>query len=201
MTKELAGHDGEVLTDEQLARLRDAQIQRLIDLKFHELREMSEDDYRASFPDILPQPDTYRGRFDIPLVVDPLIHTPQLTAAGIYGIDMHKLTNTVAVPRLPYTIWTSDVRKHRGRSHSDMMGQLAPDEVAGSLAEVVALYMQRPDLFIDFAVIAAGSRYHGFASPHIHTFEGNARIDPIFDISAFPNYGGLSRGAVINDEV
>lgn len=50
-----------------------AQIERLINLGFHAELGMSEDNYRASIPAFNPQPERFRGRFAIPVLVDPRV--------------------------------------------------------------------------------------------------------------------------------
>lgn len=205
---DLSASEGFPLQDERqnaaenLVAIREAQVQRLVDLEFHTLLGVSEGEYRASIPAILPQPEAYRGRFDVPVVVDPRIDLKaQLAAVGVREyVNTFNVVNTVDAPVSPYIMWTHDGQNYRGQLVHRVLNQLALDEVPATLQEVTALYLQDPKLFEDYGIIAAGSRYEDVSVPFLRTSNDTPRVDVILVDNIYPSWGSLSRGNKINTE-
>lgn len=189
-----------IITPENLDAILELQIQRLIELKFHEALGMTEEEYRSGIPSILPQPETYIGRFDIPLVVEPRIDfTKQHQAAGVTNhIRIEKFNNVTEVPSTPYTLWTHDANRYRLLSVKQTRSIFLPDEVGSPMVEVIALYLQYPEIFEDHGVNAAGSRYGDDYVPDLSTFDGGPKVDAHWIDDRYSSWGVLSRGNEIN---
>lgn len=187
---------------EDLATIHEKQINRLIELRLHQLLNMSEDEYRAGIPGMLPQPEEYRGQFDTPLLVDPRVALPELCQAVGIEYYNHDTSNRdlVAVPNRPYTMWTHDSMRYNGISVAmfSRMGHTSIREVPSTLHEVVALYIQYPEFFGSIAISAPGSRNNSNDVPYVGKVKSGAFI---YDTGLNANasiWGLLTRGEEIN---
>src|SRR3989344_9558986 len=54
-------------------KLWSSQVERLINLGFHAELGMTEDEYKSSMPAFQSQPPKFKGRFEIPLLIDPRV--------------------------------------------------------------------------------------------------------------------------------
>ena len=91
------------------------QINRFMMLDFHEELGMGRGEYFRSFPSFSEQPESYKERFDLPLLIDPRIFPKrQCRWAGILDhVDTDYVENTTIVPDNPYAIWTHDANPLR----------------------------------------------------------------------------------------
>lgn len=190
---------------EELALIHEKQISRLVGLRLHELLNMSEHEYRAGIPSMLPQPEEYRGQFDTPLLVDPRVALPELCQAVGIEYYNHDTSNRDldAVPNMPYTMWTHDATRHKGISVASLsrMGHSSIREVPSTLHEVVALYIHYPEFFRSIAISAPGSRNNSNDVPYVGELRSGAFIYGRGINAAASNWGLLTRGEQINVEV
>lgn len=175
-----------------LLQERDLQIDTYIHLGFHTVLGLSEEEYRASFPNLFPQPQEYKGFFDIPIWVDPRIPLETIyNRVGIqdwinYDPQMYvenpepgnqfmtpnrpiKIINTTDVPDTPYAAWSSDGRRFESQSVPSARRQFRNDEVGSPLVEVVALYLQYSGGFLQRGIDAPGSQTSMGQTPGLHT--------------------------------
>jgi hypothetical protein len=135
----------------EISKLRDAQIDRLIDLGFNERLGLSPEDYRKRFPGITPKPGGFAGRFDVFLVVegDPAIDLGfQNRAAGVTACPRcGELTTDGSLPGGPYYIWTHDGTRYMTMSIGAARETFGEDEVPCSQLEVTSLFIHYPELF------------------------------------------------------
>ncbi len=100
---------------EEGEKLWSFQVERSIKLGFHAELGMSEDDYRVTTPAFQPQFPRFKGRFDVPILVDPRvsaqrqlelyrIDTPNLTSSELAQISILE-RNKLKDPDKPYQIW------------------------------------------------------------------------------------------------
>ena len=92
------------------------QTQRFIDLGFHEELGLSEQEYLDSLPRFGLQPESFKGRFDIPLIVETKI--PVVRQCKLAGIDYYLEGLKVCdwpgdpqgyiTPEKPYFTWVQD---------------------------------------------------------------------------------------------
>ncbi len=181
--------------------IRDKQLERLERFGFHKELGQSCREYEEGFPQFLPQPEEYKARFDIPLVVEtriPLLRQHKLAGINEF-IDIDYVTNLTSVPSrhlipsgpmmlapLPQCKRTASARA------------LCPpdDEVGSPLVEVTALYLQRPDIFKDHGVDAPGSRLPWI--PSLRILNGKSWVDNRWPEDQNESWGALSRGKQIN---
>lgn len=73
------------------------QANRYIGLGAHNLLDLLKKDYISSLPKFEPQPETFKGRFDIPILVDPRIDPWELR----FRIGVHyrnETSNETGIP-------------------------------------------------------------------------------------------------------
>jgi hypothetical protein len=141
---------------QDMARIRDAQIDRLISLGFNRRLRLSPAEYRSRFPEVTPKPEGYAGRFDIFLMVeaDPSVDLKfQHQALGIVEfVDSEKLITKGYHPGSPYCIWTHDGKRYSTRSIAGALSSFPEDEVPCSQLEVTSLFTHFPGLFKGFGI-------------------------------------------------
>ena len=134
-----------------VSKLRDTQIDRLIELGFNKRLGLSPAAYRSRFPEITPRPAGYKGRFDLFLVIeaDPSAGLKyQHRELGIKEFtDSEKLITRGFQPRVPYCIWTHDGKRYDGKSIGKAMETFAEDEMPCSQLEVTSLFIHYSELF------------------------------------------------------
>lgn len=183
------------------------QVDRLVDLGFwaEVYPNLPEDEaktkYRADFT--LPesgavQPEAYKGRFDVLLVIDPRVelirqHARSKPKINEY-IDTGKITNETPVGNKPYIAWTHDANRYRQYSVDQAIAQFSDDEVGSPQVEVTSLYLHHPEFFKDHGVNASGSRSeYGFV-PCLYAFGGGPEVDADSSGGRGQDWGALSRG-------
>lgn len=135
---------------EQVKSPRNAQIERLLALGFHAELGMTEEQYVASMPSLQPQPERFKGRFDLPVLVDPRVSlSKQLRMHGVrtdlteaqlaqLSFAMLKSGNNI---QEPYYIWVEEAVTYIN------FGFLSWDEEPINAIEALALLRERPNLF------------------------------------------------------
>ena len=177
------------------------QVNRLIQLGFHKELGMSKEEYRAGFtlPAGASQPESYKGRFDALLVVEPrIVLARQHARAGIKEwINTDNIQNLTKFPDTPYAVWTHDGQKYRPFSVEKAIKRFATDEVGSPQIEVTALYLQHPEYFKNRGVDAAGSRGGGGGVPGLDTFVGGPGVRAPWIDRPGQGWGAGSRGKEI----
>lgn len=140
----------QIPTIREKEKLWKGQIERLLRLGFHAELGITEKQYVEGIPDFQAQPDRFRGRSNLPLLVDPrvsLIRQLQLhslltdlTQAQLTQLSLDMLKQNEGV-NTPYQIWVGYqyVYKH--------LKQLAWDEQPLNVIEGLALLRERPNMF------------------------------------------------------
>lgn len=185
----------------ELEEERSEQINQLIQRGFHTTLGLSKEEYAQSIPSFLPQLESYKDRFDIPLVVETRIPLSMQTKLARIDewIDPDRVKNLTHVPKGPYTIWTHEGSRHIGMHKKQAEGQFEHDEVGSPLVEVIALYIHYPDLFKAQGLDAPQSQGDLLTTPSIHTFHhGVPRVNSYGIHDKPERFGVLSRGSVIN---
>jgi len=146
-----------------LTRVRDAQVDRLIDLGFNKQMGLSPSAYRRRFPEILADPTEFDGRFGVFLVVEghsSLDLKFQHKAVGIIEfVDSDKLTTIGFQPETPYYIWTHDGKRYKTKSIGKAIESFSEDERPCSQIEVTSLFIHYPQHFKGCG-IDSGRTYH-----------------------------------------
>ncbi|GAA1857511.1 hypothetical protein GCM10009836_42150 [Pseudonocardia ailaonensis] len=137
--------------DGELAR----QAAGYVALGFHRELGLTEAEYVASLPRFAPQPPEYRGRLDVPLLVETRI--PWERQADLAGITRSVGTRTTTFvpiderhrePAGPYTAWFAwfGQRFPDPVAPDEARAELAADERGGSVLELVAQHVAHPVL-------------------------------------------------------
>lgn len=188
------------MNNEELERIWEAQTRKLIMLGFNDQLKLSEGTYKRKLPKFLPQPENYRGRFDIPLIVDPRISLKPLhKLIGLHStIQEENIVDVAIVPEVPYTIWTHDASRYRQHSVKDAIGHFQPDELPSPLIEVLSLYIHYPQFFEGYGVDATGSIYGRESVPSVGAMFGKPELHVGEIEHPDARWGALSRGKQIN---
>jgi len=115
---------------------------------------ITEKEYIASLPRIDPQPEQFKGRFDIPVIVDPRLHWSVqciLTAVFIMPnmeYKQGKIRNwgKWKTPEMPYISWMHDGQRNIDKSAEEVRRRLAFDERGTTLLEGLGLIIASPNI-------------------------------------------------------
>lgn len=190
--------ESKLVLSQTLEWLVSRQVNRFIELGFHSEVAQTEEEYRRylALPEGLTQPEAYKGRFDIPLVVEPRLSlTTTHCIAGITEyIKTGNIENLTPVPKTPYIAWTHDGTKYQPYSVEKALTLFAEDEVGSPQIEVTSLYLSHPEFFRGRGIDAAGSRHGGSRVPYLYTFHGRPGVRAGRVGNPDSLWGALSRG-------
>lgn len=177
-------------------------VDRFVELGLHEKLGKTEQDYRAEFvlPEGAGQPESYKGRFDIPVVVEPRVSLAFIhKRAGIREyIDTDKVRNLVECPTdYPYIIFTHQGYRYRPYSVDRALTLFEDDEIGAPQIEVSSLYLEHPEFFLGRGLDAAGSQYEDNEVPFFDTFYGKPKVIARKIDHEDYSWGALSRGKEI----
>jgi hypothetical protein len=179
-----------------------AQADRYVKLGFHRELDMSQEDYLASLPRFEPQPEAYKGRFDIPVLVETRI--PAVRQAKLAGLnyyleghnprDWEQDPKGYQTPQNPYTTWMQDGRINLDKSVEVVRTRLAEDERGATEWDGIALYIKSPQILkhhaIDLPGTSVGSAYAAFLS----LWRVGPEVDAFRVGLALPLFGSASGG-------
>jgi hypothetical protein len=116
-----------------------------------------------------PQPERFKGRFDIPVIVFGQIPVEdQAKLGGLnYGLkglivrDWEEDPRGYRTPKGTYITWMQDGGKNFNRSVEKVRYTLAPDERGATVYDGIGLYIARPNIltghYVDLPGTSAGS--------------------------------------------
>jgi hypothetical protein len=131
------------------------QVDAKLEAGFPAALRVSVDEYIASLPRPDPQPSEYRDRFDVPILVETRLSWQVQAALANVQLSNHSRRTMYRpvdarseTPGGPYWAWFSHwaQRFPEPVSPSDARAELGPDEVGGSVHELVALHLAHPEL-------------------------------------------------------
>lgn len=153
-----------ILLNQELER----QVNILVKLGFHKKLGMTKKAYRESlsFPGLLSQPESFKKRFDILVIVDSRIDwRKQYKLAGI----INHIPNSVDTrdwggdPKgyktlgKPYIAWMQDGTENLGKSVTGVRQNLFEDERGGTLYDGLSLAIFHPEIFKDHYIDLPGT--------------------------------------------
>lgn len=187
------------MTNEEIQIVWEKQVRKMIALGFNDEIKKSEGGYRMSVPKFEEQPEAYKGRFDLPLLIDPRIPLKKIhKLAGIHAaVDENIIVDMYKSPELPYVIWTHDANRYRHLSVREVMTKMQSDETACSQLEVSSLFIHYPEVFADHGVDATGSMYGADSVPCINTFFGKPELSHGGFDHPDNRWGALTKGTYI----
>ena len=146
------------------------QKERLVSFGFHKRLKLTEQEYRNSLPKFISQPEAFRRRLDIPVLVDPrVLLRLQYKLAGIsYDFDKNKTVKVedwegdpkgYKTPNSPYIAW---VRLHEGKNYmartaANTRETLAFDERGGTVFDCAAFGIAHPEILGAEGIILPGT--------------------------------------------
>lgn len=158
-----------VITDEEKATW-EIQKDHLVELGFHKVLGMTEQDYRDSLPNFQSQPIDFKHRFDIPILVDPRISLRRqfklLKIGGYYAtrsINPVNIENIegLETPETPYQIWTNEGTRFKEISEMGARKNFATDERGLTIIEGLGLIRERPFILQEHPIDLASSERVG----------------------------------------
>lgn len=186
-----------------------AQATRLAELFASELG-MSRGEYIASLPAFLPQPDAYKGRFDIPLIVPvyPKLGLDKiLRIAGIKPYhnaseitDWQDRSHGFITPQVPYTTWVDDGSGSLGKTVGAVRNHLAADERGGAVFDGLALYLKNPGILKKRFLDLPGSHVAYISAPSLSLWLGKPSLRSGWVINAGSHFGSVRAGREINTQ-
>ncbi len=137
-----------------------SQINRLIDHGFDIEVGLSSEEYTKSIPAFQPQPENFKGRFNIPLLVDPRIPLGTQLRLLHVGFPEIKTSNLeeVVTPESPYQIWVQDGTRFMGHSCFSARRTFANDERGLTIIEGLALFREIPKVLEHHPVMLVGAK-------------------------------------------
>lgn len=188
---------------EAIRALAARQVNRYVELGFHEELGLKENAYRArlALPKKLDIPATYKG--GIPLVVDSMLTLPALIRrAGIreHGTLLDNILNKLITTDhptdgRPYLAWTHDGSMYQGDSVQVASAKFSTEELPSPLEEAISLFLLQPGIFENGGIVAAGSRLTDGRFPRLYVSQGQPHIDAhFFGVPNHNYYGILSSG-------
>lgn len=137
------------------------QAQRFIELGFHSELGLTEEQYLATLPKFEPQPEEYRGRFDVSLLVEtriPWEKQAKLACIVVSDYLMSRINETrewegnhSQTPDVPYTGWFNSWGQRFAKQIRpfDARDQLAADECGAGPFEGVAQQVHHPEVTLE----------------------------------------------------
>ena len=128
------------------------QTRKYIKLGFHKELNLSKKEYLDSLPKFGPQPENFKGRFDIPVMVETRISVErQCELAGIdyllgslSCIDWPNDPQGYKTPKKPYITWMQDGAKNLREKVEIVREKLAKDERGATIFDGIAFYLAQP---------------------------------------------------------
>lgn len=180
------------------------QARRYVELGFPRELGLSGEDYLASLPRFEPPPESFRGRFDIPVLVETRIAPKR--QAGLAGLayylgglnvcDWEADPKGYKTPETPYTTWMQDGKKNLKRSVSDVRSTLKIDERGATEYDGVALWIAKPSVLNDHSVDLPGTSFGSNDAPYLHQWLGESRVNCHHVGNAYSRFGSASCGRV-----
>lgn len=197
------------ISDEEIDRAKlslewQRQARRYVKLGFHTELGLSPEDYLASLPKFEPQPESFRGRFDIPVLVETriaLFRQAELARLAYYlgGLNVRDWESDPSgykTPDSPYTTWMQDGKTNLGRSVRAVRRTLEPDERGATVHDGVALWIVTPDLLNDHYVDLPGTSVESDFAPYLHQWHGEPEVSYVLVDFALSEFGSPSCGRV-----
>lgn len=181
------------------------QVDKFVELGFHNVLKLSEEKYRESLPKFEAQPEEYKGRFDVPVLVETRIPArKQVKLAGIRdflgglkGADW-KDPRGIKTPKKPYGAWLQDGSKYLDVSVDDVRKRLDGDEVADNLFDATALVIAYPEILDKHSIDVPGARVGSVRAPFFDRWLDEVELGCSWSGDAARDFGSGSRGSKVS---
>lgn len=179
------------------------QAQKLANLFAKELNFSTPEEYMATLPRFDLQPKEYKGRLDIPVIVETRVPLKRMLAlAGIdtyFDVDLIKdwEKGRFRTPKAPYITWLNDGSANLNKSVANVRVALRSDERGGTDFDGIALYLKDPKILEHHFLDLPGSQVGSGSAPYLGHWDGRPRLDRLFVDDANPRYGSVVAGIKI----
>lgn len=174
------GHASKEIVD--LNQEWERQAQNLARLFAKELEFKTPEEYIATLPKFEPQPEEYKGRLDIPVIVEtriPLKRMLELAGLVNYYVNVDIVTDWgeggFATPSTTYTSWINNRTSDLGNSVNAVRKSLKVDERGANIYEGIALYLRDPKILDNPYLALPGSEVHPGSSPFLTGYTQDSR--------------------------
>lgn len=189
--------------------LLNAEFERLTkryqELEFHKYLRVSAGVFKDTVMNlVVPQPESFRGRFNIPVVVFGQI--PPEKQAELAGLNYFLGGLNVRdwefdpkgweTPKTPYTTWMQDGKENLNRSVSvrDVRKTLEADERGATVYDGVALLIVNQSVLDDHYVDLPGTSVGSGYAPSLDRCDGRPEVYYYLTGYARPGFGSASCG-------
>lgn len=173
-----------------------------VNLGFHSELGLTKEKYLESLPKFTPQPESFKGRLDTPVLVETRI-SPKLQSelVGIqhflYGLsitDWNKSLKNYTTPEVPYAAWLEDGRNNLNKKPKDVRSSLKADEVGGTELDGIALYISNPKILEHHWLDLSGTSVESDRAAVLRLWDGWPELNVRFVDRADPKFGSVVRG-------
>lgn len=168
-----------------------------------ELGFKTKEEYITTLPKFEPQPDNWKGRFDIPAIVEtriPVKRMLELAGIGVY-FDPDSIKDwengKFKTPDKPYTVWLNDGSSNLNKSVDQVRKSLKADERGANIYEVIALYLRDPKILNHHYLDVPGSQVGSDRAPYLDRWFGQPWLGHRFVGFEYPFYGSVVAGREI----
>ena len=181
------------------------QAKRYQELGFHKRLRMSAGGFKDSVMSlVVPQPEVFKGRFDISVVAFGQIPTKdQAKLVGIeYYLDGLKVSDWESDPQgyktpdRTYLTWMQDGRVNLGKSVRDVRAGLASDERGATIQDAVGLYVAHPEVLNDHHIDLPGTSVESGDAALLGRWVGGPGLRGSHIGNPFSSWGSASSGRV-----
>lgn len=178
------------------------QVQGLVKLGFHTELGLTEEKYLESLPKFTPQPESFKGRLDTPVLVEKRISPKrQSELAGIFysldGLnvgDWDKDPKKYKTPDSTYAVWTDEGARFMDRRVQDVREELASDERGGTESDGIALYIAKTNILRTRFLDLPGTSVESDRAACLDLWSGRPGLNDNFVVIATPRFGSLVCG-------
>ncbi len=178
------------------------QVARYIKLGFHEVLGIDEVSYRDSLPKFTPQPEAFKGRFDIPVLVETRISVSKQTElvgssyllGGLKVQDWKGDPKGYKTPKALYTTWMQDGSEYLKLSVVAFRERMNEDERGATEFDGIALIIKNPEILKHHYINLPGTSVGFDDAPFLRLWFGEPVLDNHWVVGARSNLGSASCG-------
>lgn len=160
----------------------------------------TEEEYISELPKFEPQPKQFKGRFDVPIIVETRVPLKRmLELAGInkyFDVDSIRdwERSKFNTPKIPYTTWLNDGSVNLNKSVDTVRKALKADERGGTVFDGIILCLKDPKILEHHYLDLPGSQVGSDNAPCLGRWYGQPGLDLSFVGDGNPRYGSVVAG-------
>ncbi|MFH1971644.1 MAG: hypothetical protein ABIJ05_04655 [Patescibacteria group bacterium] len=178
------------------------QVNKLVKLGFHKELGMTKKAYVESLPKFTSQPESFKRRFDISVIVDPRINWQrQCELAEIRNYissenikDWEDDPKGYKTPEFSYIVWMQDGTKNLNKSVKKVRQNLSEDERGATLYDGLSLAIFHPEIMKKHNIDLPGTSVGFDHAPYLFGFSSVLKLTFNWVSNHFSNWGSFSCG-------